>query len=69
MVLLPEHIITASNGCTPTGTTSFTITEPAALVAAASHTNVLCNGDNSGTATITATGGTAPYSGTGTFTN
>ncbi|MBK9464979.1 MAG: DUF4082 domain-containing protein [Chitinophagaceae bacterium] len=62
-------IITASNGCTPTGTTSFTITEPAALVAAASHTNVLCNGDNSGTATITATGGTAPYSGTGTFTN
>jgi len=37
------------------------------LVAASSFTPILCNGGTS-TVTVTATGGTAPYTGTGTFT-
>ena len=61
-----SYTVTDANGCT--SVVSVTITEPAVLVAAGTHTNVLCNGGSTGTATITATGGTAPYTGTGTFT-
>ncbi len=52
-------IVTDANGCTTTA--SVTITEPSFLLAAASSTNVSCNGGNNGTATAVATGGTAPY--------
>lgn len=38
--------------------TSVTVTEPAELTAVATTTDVLCNGDNSGTATINPSGGT-----------
>ncbi|MCY7290931.1 MAG: SprB repeat-containing protein, partial [Ferruginibacter sp.] len=56
-----------ANGCTTT--VAATITQPAAaLVATSTHTNVLCFDGTTGTATISATGGTAPYTGTGTFT-
>ncbi|MFA9202366.1 MAG: SprB repeat-containing protein, partial [Candidatus Nanopelagicaceae bacterium] len=49
-----------SKGCS--ATRSFTITQPATLVATSStQTNVLCNGGNNGTATVTATGGTPGY--------
>jgi Concanavalin A-like lectin/glucanases superfamily/SprB repeat/Secretion system C-terminal sorting domain len=51
-------------GCT--GTTSFTITEPAALAAASSASTVLCNGGSS-TVTVTASGGTSPYTGEGSY--
>lgn len=51
---------TDSNGCVATTTT--TITEPTALVAAATFVNALCKGDTSGTATATATGGSGAYS-------
>jgi hypothetical protein len=52
--------VTDANGCT--GSTSVTITEPAALVASiTSQTNVSCNGEANGAATVAATGGTAPY--------
>jgi hypothetical protein len=56
--------VTDANGCT--SVTSGIIIQPAVLVAVASAGTIACNG---GTATIiiTATGGTAPYSGTGTF--
>ncbi|QEC66926.1 T9SS type A sorting domain-containing protein [Panacibacter ginsenosidivorans] len=47
---------------------SFTITRAPAFVASSSSTAILCNGGNS-TITISATGGTAPYTGTGLFTN
>src|SRR5207253_3881835 len=47
---------------TPTGT----ITQPDAVEASSSHTAILCNGGNS-TVTVSATGGTGAYSGTGTF--
>ena len=52
--------VTDANSCT--ATQSFTITEPAALVAtAASQTNVSCNAGSNGSATVNATGGTAGY--------
>lgn len=64
-----NHTVTVrdGNGCTSSRT--FTITQPAnnPVVVNASATNILCNGGSS-TVTVTATGGTAPYIGTGTFT-
>jgi hypothetical protein len=59
------YTLTDVNGCV--GTTSYTVTEPALLVASVSGNNVLCNGGTT-SVTVTATGGTAPYSGTGVFT-
>lgn len=52
-------------------TVAFTITQPAAPLDAQSSllVNVKCNGNSTGSVTISATGGTAPYSGTGTFSN
>ncbi|GAA4463597.1 hypothetical protein GCM10023093_12430 [Nemorincola caseinilytica] len=52
-------LVTDANGCT--ATVSKTITQPAVLGATASSTNALCYGCNNGTASVTATGGTTPY--------
>lgn len=52
-------IVTDSNACTITS--SVTVNEPAILTASTSGTDVLCNGENSGTATVIANGGMAPY--------
>jgi hypothetical protein len=52
-------IITDANGCT--ATVNATVTQPIALTATVSQTNVSCNGGSNGTATITVSGGTAPY--------
>ncbi|SHM61761.1 gliding motility-associated C-terminal domain-containing protein [Chitinophaga jiangningensis] len=51
--------ITDRNGCDTTAT--FTITEKAAVTGTVTQDNVLCNGGNTGSITLTATGGTAPY--------
>ena len=56
--------VTDANSCT--ATQSFVITEPAALMAMSSSTAILCNGGSS-TVTVNAMDGTAPYTGTGTF--
>ncbi|WP_445432570.1 T9SS type A sorting domain-containing protein [Chryseobacterium indoltheticum] len=51
--------ITDSNGCT--GTVTATVTQPTAMSATVSQTNVSCNSGSNGTAGIVVTGGTAPY--------
>ncbi|MCA6365242.1 MAG: gliding motility-associated C-terminal domain-containing protein, partial [Bacteroidetes bacterium] len=51
--------VTDLNGCIITRT--ITITQPPALSSTAAQVNVLCNGGNSGSATITASGGTPGY--------
>uniref|UniRef100_UPI003F716244 T9SS type A sorting domain-containing protein n=1 Tax=Chryseobacterium aquaticum TaxID=452084 RepID=UPI003F716244 len=51
--------ITDANGCT--GTVNATVTQPTALSATVSQTNVICNGGSNGSASITVSGGTAPY--------
>jgi hypothetical protein len=59
-----SYTVTDSNGCT--ATTTGNITQPTALTASSSNTRILCNGGSS-TVTVSATGGTTPYQGTGTF--
>lgn len=54
------YTVTDANACTYTNTIS--ITEPNALTAIATTTDVLCNGDSTGTATLTINGGTPNYS-------
>jgi hypothetical protein len=51
--------VTDAHGCS--ASTSVTVTQPELLQAAVVATNVVCYGSNDGTATVTATGGTAPY--------
>lgn len=53
------YTVTDANGCTYTNTIS--ITEPTTLTATATTTDVLCNGDSTGTATLTINGGTPSY--------
>src|SRR5690606_23749296 len=52
--------VTDANGCT--ATLSVTITQPLAMTAAATHTNVSCKFGNNGMASANANGGTFPYS-------
>ncbi|MBL0054307.1 MAG: SprB repeat-containing protein [Bacteroidetes bacterium] len=51
--------VTDAKGCT--ATCAYTVTQPTQLVATCAGTNVNCFGGNNGSATVTATGGTAPY--------
>ena len=51
--------VTDAHGCTTSE--SITIIEPTALSASINKTDVNCNGGNDGSATVTASGGTAPY--------
>jgi gliding motility-associated-like protein len=52
--------VTDANGCTTTRT--YTITQPPALTTTGGQTNVLCFGQCTGSATVTPSGGTSPYS-------
>jgi len=62
-----NFIVTDSHGCTAT-TSAVTITQPSAIAASSSVvSNVSCPGGSNGSASVSASGGTAPYSGTGTF--
>ncbi len=51
--------ITDSNGCTASAST--TVSQPDQLTASIGKTDVLCNGESNGTATVTVDGGTVPY--------
>ena len=51
--------VTDANGCTVTS--SIEVSEPEALVSTISSTSIACYGANDGSATVTVTGGTAPY--------
>ncbi|MBM4179819.1 MAG: hypothetical protein FJ211_10905, partial [Ignavibacteria bacterium] len=53
--------ITESNGCTVTGTTSFTITQPAAVVASGTQVNNTCNGASAGSIDLSVVGGSGSY--------
>ena len=57
-----NYTVTDANGCI--SATSVTVTQPAALSASSSAGTISCNGGNT-TVTVSATGGTSPYSGTG----
>ena len=61
------HSVTVkdANGCTKVQT--ITITQPAQLVASSTSGTISCNGGTT-TVTVSATGGIAPYTGTGDFT-
>lgn len=52
-------IVTDANSCSTTFITQLTALPPPVLVA--SGTNITCSGGNNGTASVTVTGGTAPY--------
>ncbi len=52
--------VTDANGCITS--TTVTITQPPLLTSSFTQVNVLCNGSCTGSATVTAGGGTAPYS-------
>jgi gliding motility-associated-like protein len=55
-------IVTDTNGCTDTSV-SVIMTQPDSLyIPSITSTDVLCNGGNDGTATVTAQGGVLPYS-------
>ncbi|MBI3512196.1 MAG: SprB repeat-containing protein, partial [Bacteroidetes bacterium] len=51
--------VTDANGCTSIATV--TITQPTLLTASATYSPVLCNGGNTGSATVTASGGITSY--------
>jgi hypothetical protein len=60
------YTVTDANGCT--AQTSGLISQPTALVASASIGTILCNGGQT-SITLSASGGTSPYTGTGTINN
>lgn len=61
------YTVTITDANSTTATASFTITQPSAISGSATASAILCNGGMA-TITVSATGGTQPYTGTGTFT-
>ncbi|MFM8433324.1 MAG: T9SS type A sorting domain-containing protein, partial [Bacteroidota bacterium] len=60
-----SYTVTDANGCT--ASTSQSISHPTSLIATVTTGSILCFGGNT-TVSVSATGGTAPYTGTGLFT-
>jgi len=60
-----SYTVTDANGCT--ATVSGSVSQPAVLTASATAGTINCNSSTTDV-TVSATGGTAPYSGTGVFT-
>jgi gliding motility-associated-like protein len=51
--------VTDANGCT--ATRNYTVTQPSAITATTSQTNVSCNGGSNGSASVSVSGGTPGY--------
>jgi hypothetical protein len=56
-----EYCVTVTDANDCTATSCVTITEPTAIIANATATDVACNGGNNGTVTLTVSGGTGAY--------
>ncbi|RKT00767.1 gliding motility-associated C-terminal domain-containing protein [Flavobacterium sp. 123] len=56
-----NYTVTITDDNLATITKNFTITEPSAITASASQTNVSCNGGSNGTASVTPSGGAGSY--------
>lgn len=65
-VLAGNHTITVRDANACTNTLSYTLTQPSALVVTSSATAIACNAGSSNV-TVSASGGTPPYTGTGVF--
>ena len=59
-----SYLVTDDKGCSTS--TSITVTEPSEMQVTSAATAITCNGGLS-TVSVSATGGTLPYSGTGNF--
>jgi len=57
-----NYTCTITDGSNSTLSKSFTITQPNAITVTKNQTNVSCNGGFNGSATVSVTGGTSPYS-------
>lgn len=55
------YVLTVTDATLATTQLAVTISEPSAITATASATNVSCNGGSNGTATVAVSGGTSPY--------
>ncbi|MBL7903376.1 MAG: hypothetical protein JNK73_15370, partial [Bacteroidia bacterium] len=66
-VIAGPYTFTVSDAGACTAVVNGIITQPSALAASAINGSITCNGGNT-SVTVTATGGTPPYTGTGTFT-
>ena len=55
------YTVTVTTSCGLSSTVSVTLTEPGAVTATTTQTNVLCNGATTGSAGVNLSGGTAPY--------
>ena len=60
-----NYTVTDVNGCSASG--SATVGEPTQVVATCTPTDATCPGFSDGSVTVSATGGTGAYTGTGTF--
>lgn len=56
------YTVTAKDNNSCTISRSFTITQPAQIIATVATTSIACNGQNTGSATLTVSGGTPSYS-------
>jgi hypothetical protein len=55
------YTVTVTESVNCTATANYTVTEPSDITLACAKTDVTTSGGNNGTATVTATGGTSPY--------
>lgn len=56
-----SYTVTVTDAARQTATATVTVSQPPVLAATGTQTNVSCNGGTNGSATVTVTGGTAPY--------